>query len=116
MSDKVKGMVNRMFKEDEMSAKNGLSATMTIKDWIKYSLLGLLSAIPFVGTIAYLVIYLMLICSQDTNKSLRNYMLANLIISCVALILCVILIVLLLPINPGQLTFPGVESPNILVA
>ena len=99
-----------MFNETEMAAQNGLSATMTIKDWIKYSLLSLLSLIPFVGSITYLVIYIVLICSQDTNKSLRNYMLANLIISCVALVLCVGLIVLIL----GSSIAPALSGRDFL--
>ena len=100
-----------MFKEEDMMISNGVSATMTIKDWIKYSLLSLLSLVPFVGSITYLIICLMLICSKETNKSLRNYMLANLIISGIALVLCIVLIIgLINTLNTPKLD--GVELLN----
>lgn len=84
-----------MFNEFEMANKNGSSATMKISDWIEYSLLSLLTLIPFVGSIAYLVIYIMLICNEKTNRSLKNYMIANLIISGIVLALFIMLIIVL---------------------
>lgn len=79
-----------MFNEDEMQIRNGMSATMTIGDWIKYMLLGLINIVPIIGPIAYLVICIILMVNKETNKSLRNFMLAGLIFGAVVFVISVI--------------------------
>lgn len=68
-----------MFSEQKMSENNGLSATVTIKDWLKLNCVSLLSLIPFVGPIVYLVLYFVIGFSDKTAISIKNNIKANII-------------------------------------
>ncbi len=88
-----------LFSENKMSRLNGRSATMKITDWLKYDCLSLLCLIPIFGSIAYLVIYIVLLCSDKTNKCLKSRMLASLIWTGIAVAIWVIVFVLLISIG-----------------
>lgn len=68
-----------MFDETKLAQYNRTSATISMKDWILLDLLGLLNIIPIAGTIAYIVIILVIAFSSSTAISLKNRVLVNLL-------------------------------------
>lgn len=84
-----------MFKEQELQQKNGMSAAITIKDWIFLMLISLLNLIPFVGFIVYLVLYIVIGFSKDTAVSISNYIKANLVVAAIIMVVSIILIFVL---------------------
>ncbi len=68
-----------MFDETKLAPTNGTSATITIKDWILLDLLYLLNIIPIVGSIAYIIILLVIGFGSTTATSLKNRVLVTLL-------------------------------------
>ena len=104
-----------MFKEKEMAEKNGFSASVRLSDWIKLDCIGFLHLIPLVGSIAVIVIYVVLAFSDDVSESVKSRIKANLIWSVVSVVLCIIYIMICVgatfflidSLDPGALE-PGV--------
>ena len=90
-----------LFSENKLLRKNGLSARVTLKDWLKFDCLSFLSFIPIIGTLAYIVIYFIIAFSGKTSASLKTRAQATLIWSVVALVIYIVLIVLLLIFGRG---------------
>jgi len=84
-----------LFSENKSLRKNGMSARITLGDWIKFDCLSFLSLIPIIGTIAYLVIYFIIAFSPKTAASIKTRAQASLIWSLVALVFYIVLIILL---------------------
>ena len=82
--------------EYELSQKNGMSATVSTKDWLKFCCLGLLNFIPIVGSLVYLGVLIYLAVNRDTAESLKGYIRALFIVTCVALVLYVLLVFVLM--------------------
>lgn len=83
-----------MFKNVELAQRNGQSATITIGNWFLYDLIGLLNVIPIVGSIASLVIYIMIAVSKQTAPSMRNRCILDLIYSLIIFIVMIIVLVM----------------------
>ncbi len=81
--------------EYQLSQKNGMSATVSTKDWLKFSCLSMLNIVPIVGTLVYLGMLIYLAVSRDTAESVRGFLRASFILALVALALYVILFVVL---------------------
>jgi len=82
-----------MFDEQRLAPQNGVSATVTIKDWILLDLLALLNIIPILGSIAYIIIILVIAFSSNTAKSMRNRVLANLIWAAIGIVVSIVVTV-----------------------
>ena len=82
------------FSENKLIRKNGMAARVTLKDWLKFDCLSLISFIPIVGTIAYLVIYFIIAFSSKTSASLKTRAQATLIWSLVALVIYILILIL----------------------
>jgi len=76
----------RYFSNEQLSERNGMSATITMQTWLFFFLLSLLNIIPIIGTIAWLVVYLVIGFSSETAPSLRNYIKLQIIVSVVCLL------------------------------
>lgn len=68
-----------MFDETKLAAENGTSSTIKIKDWLLLDCIGLLNIIPILGSIAALVLYLIIAFSSGTSPSMKNRVLASFI-------------------------------------
>ena len=68
-----------MFDESRLGPQNGGSATVSIKDWFLLDCLGFLNLIPIAGSIAYIIIILVIGFGSKTAISLKNRVLMNLI-------------------------------------
>ena len=62
-----------------------------MQTWFLFFLLSLLNIIPIIGTIAWLVIYLIIGFSAETAPSLRKYIKLQIIVSVAVLLFCGIL-------------------------
>ena len=78
------------FNENSYCQKNGYSAEIKTTDWLKLFALNLLSIIPFFGTIALFVIWLILAFNDNVAKSMQNYVRACLILGVILIMLLVI--------------------------
>ncbi|MCL2806916.1 MAG: hypothetical protein FWD27_01920 [Coriobacteriia bacterium] len=68
-----------MFKEQKLSGQNGNSATVSIKNWLLLDCLAFLNLIPIIGSVAYIVIILIIGFGTKTAISLKNRVIAALI-------------------------------------
>jgi len=68
-----------MFSEQKLAYQNGVSATVSIKDWLLLDCLSLLNLIPILGSIVYLVLILMIGLGSTSARSMRNRVIASLI-------------------------------------
>ena len=84
-----------LFSENKSLRKNGMSARVTLGDWLRLDCLSFLCLIPVLGTIAYLVIYFIIAFSGKTAASIKTRVQANLIWSAIVLAVYIVLIVIL---------------------
>ena len=104
-----------MFKEKDLAEKNGVSAYVRLSDWLKLDCISFLNFIPFVGSIASIVIYLVLAFSTDVSASVKSRIKANLIWSGIALVLSIVFLI----IGFGATVFlmdsldPGALNPEV---
>lgn len=63
----------------DLSYKNGDSATVGIGDWLLLDAIGFLNLIPIVGTVACLVLYIIIAASRETAPSVQNRIIVSLI-------------------------------------
>jgi hypothetical protein len=76
-----------LFNETKMSRSNGQSAHVKLSDWLKADCLFFLTFIPVIGTIAFAVLSCYLAFNDKTNKSLKTRLQANLIWTCIFVVL-----------------------------
>ncbi|MCL1796726.1 MAG: hypothetical protein FWG24_00130 [Eggerthellaceae bacterium] len=76
-----------MFNESKLAPTNGSSATISIKDWLLLDLLLLLNIIPIIGSIACLVIYLIIGFGKETAPSMKNRVIMTLIWCAISIVL-----------------------------
>ena len=88
-----------IFSEDKMKRLNGVSAKITIGDWMKTDCISLLNFIPFFGSIAALVLYCILAFSSKTAASIKSRYLANLIWAGILIAVYVALIIILIALG-----------------
>lgn len=90
--------MSNFLHEDLLMYDNGPSASITTKDWMKLDCIQFLSIIPVLGTIAAIVIYIILALNNETPKSMKTRLRANIIWALISLILvitfCIILLVI----------------------
>lgn len=67
-----------MFDESKLAANNGVSSTVSMKDWILFDLIGFLNIIPIIGSIISLIIYLVIGFGSSSSHSMRNRVRASL--------------------------------------
>ena len=82
--------------EYELSQKNGMSATVSTKDWLKFYCLSFLNLIPIVGSLVHLGFLIYLAVNRDTAESLKGYIRASFIVVGGVLALYVLLFVVLM--------------------
>lgn len=88
-----------IFSENKMKRLNGVSAKITIGDWLKTDCISLLNFIPFFGSIAALVLYCILAFSSKTAASIKSRYLANLIWAGILIAVYVALIIILIALG-----------------
>ena len=84
-----------LLSENKLKRLNGVSAKVTIGDWLRTDCISLLNLIPFFGSIAALVLYCILAFSSKTAVSLKTRYQANLIWAGIVLALYIVLIIIL---------------------
>ena len=83
-----------MFGEQALSHQNGKSATVGIREWLLLDCLSLLNIIPIVGSIAYIVIILVIGFGSSSAVSMKNRIIASLIWIAIWVILVVVIVLL----------------------
>lgn len=83
-------------QEDRLWNKNGGSAKITHKDWMKLDLLGLLFLIPIAGPIMFIGIYIFLYFHKDTAESIRSRIKASLIWMLIYAVIAIVIVVVAL--------------------
>jgi len=68
-----------MFDEQRLAPSNGSSATVSIKDWLLLDCIAFLNLIPIIGSLAYIIILLIIGLGTSTAVSLKNRVLATLV-------------------------------------
>ncbi len=81
-----------MFKNNELESANGSTATITVGTWMKFDAIRILGVIPFVGWLAVLIIYCVILFGSETAPSIKNRMIADLIWIAIGLAICGVLI------------------------
>ena len=83
-----------MFDDERMADRNGVSATVSVRDWFLFDLLSLLNLIPIVGPLALIGIYIALACVRGTAPSVASRVIMSLIwIAVEVVIVAVVLLV-----------------------
>lgn len=93
-----------IFDEAQISNENGTSATVGLKQWLILDCIMFLNIIPVIGSVAALVIYLILAFGNRAAPSIRYRIMASLIWCVVAFILVIILT------TAGLVTFASLAS------
>lgn len=89
-----------LFSENKMKRLNGVSAKITIGDWMKMDCLGYLNLLlPPFGTIAYIIIMFVLAFSSKTSSSMKARVQANLVWSAIAVGLLVVTFIILIALG-----------------
>lgn len=88
-----------LFSENKLKRLNGVSAKVTLGDWMKSDCLSLLNLIPIFGSIAAIVIFFILAFSSKTAESLKTRYQANLIWAGIVLALYIVVIVILIALG-----------------
>ena len=83
-----------MFDEQRLASNNGNSATVSIKDWLLLDCLGFINLIPIIGTIAYIIIILVIAFGSSTTISLKNRILATMVWVIIGIVLSIILTII----------------------
>ena len=68
-----------IFNNEDLSYKNGDSATVGIVDWILFDAIGLLNVVPIAGPIAAIVMYVLIAANYDGAPSVQNRIIVNFI-------------------------------------
>ena len=80
----------KYMQEDTLWNKNGGSASVIVKDWLKLDCVMLLSIVPIIGTIATIIIYIILGFHHNTAISIKSRILANLVWLLILLIISLV--------------------------
>lgn len=83
----------KWFSDEEVSARNGCSATIGMKEWLAIWALNFVSVIPIIGFIVYLIIFIKLGWGEGTAPSLANQIKLNLIISLIVALVVILAVV-----------------------
>lgn len=79
---------------DAVSARNGVSGTLGMKEWFAVWALNLVSMIPIIGLIVYLIIFIKLGWGKNTAPSLANQIKFNLLMSIIVLALVIVALII----------------------
>lgn len=100
-----------LFGERKYSDKNGFSAKITTKDWLKVFCLDFLSLVPFVGTIALLIITIVFAVKDGVAESIQSYFRARLIFSLIitgiVLVACLVMLIVWSYVMNTVITMPS---------
>lgn len=83
-----------MFENEKIAQENGVSATVGIKQWLLLDLVSLLNIIPIIGSIAAIIIYIVIAANSKTAPSMRNRIIMSLIWAAIFIVLSLILFAL----------------------
>lgn len=84
---------------NNLSQKNGTSATVTAMDWFKlFGISWLIMLIPFVGGIGSLIYQIVLLCRNTTAPSIKGYLKFQIIFSVVLIVLAIIAVIVVFSI------------------
>lgn len=81
----------KYFSDEQLSLKNGQSATISTVNWLALELLSLLNFIPLVGTIVWLILYILLCVKGTTAPSIRSYIKLSLILALIGTIVGIVI-------------------------
>ncbi len=87
-----------MFSENKLARKNGTAAAVKLGDWMALDCIGFLNLIPLLGSIAALVIYLVIAFSSKTSYSVKTRVRANFIWALIAIGIYIVMLVLALTV------------------
>ena len=68
-----------IFNNENLSYKNGDSATVSVTDWILFDAIGLLNLVPIAGPIAAIILYVLIAANYDSAPSVQNRIIVNFI-------------------------------------
>lgn len=80
-----------MFNQDKIAEANGASATVGLKQWLLMDCIMFLNIIPIIGSIAALVIYLVIAFGSNTAPSMKYRIIASLIWCVVSIVVLIFL-------------------------
>lgn len=83
-----------MFENEKLANENGMSATVGIKQWLLLDLVSLLNIIPILGSVAAIIIYIVIAASDKTAPSMKYRIIMSLIWAAVFIVLSLILFAL----------------------
>lgn len=86
------------FSENKLGRINGMSANVSLGDWLKFYCLGLLNLIPILGNIAYIVIFFIIGFGSKSAKSMKTYVQASLIFCGIIMAIYIVLLIIFIPI------------------
>lgn len=92
----------KYFSDDNLIFQAGSSATITMKTWLLLHLLGFFNLIPIVGSIVWLVIYLMIGFRAETAPSIQNYIKLQVIFSVIGIVLAIIMTLVAVSLMPAM--------------
>lgn len=75
-----------MFDETKLADENGTSAAVSVKNWLVLDCIQFLNIIPIIGTIAALVILLIIAFGGKSAVSVKNRIIADLIWLVIAIV------------------------------
>lgn len=84
------------FNDEKLAFKNGDSSTLSVGDWFLFSLLGLLNLVPIAGTIAYVVLLVVIAVNKETAPTLKNFIVVLFIWLLVGLVVLAVMVLLLM--------------------
>ena len=76
-----------MFKDNELTMTNGTSSTISIGTWMKLDAIKILGIIPFIGPLAALIIFCVILFGSETAPSIKNRMIATIIWMVIGLVI-----------------------------
>lgn len=71
------------FSDQSLTEKNGMSATITVLNWLVLVSLSLLDFVPIIGVAVWATIYWLFGTKVETAPSIRSYTRLSLILACI---------------------------------
>lgn len=68
-----------ILNNEDLSWKNGDSATVSVTDWLILDAIGFLGIVPIAGPIAAIVLYVLIAANRDGAPSVQNRIIVNFI-------------------------------------
>lgn len=102
-----------IFNDEQLSQKNGDSSTVSIFNWFVYDLIKFLNVIPVIGTIAEIVLLIVIAATRGTSPTIQNRIIMDFIWLAVSLVVIILLVLLA---TAGVFSLSNVLGTNTSVA